>query len=86
MEVPPKILFALSKITNECLGEEGTMGCHPFSLMFKNVLFFIYCTGQNTKKYLPKNVLSSHKNTKKYSSMVWQHNGLFQKKTKQGRG
>ena len=27
----------------------GTIGCRPFYFIFKNVLFFIYCTEQTTK-------------------------------------
>ena len=40
------------KITNNSLGEEGTMGCCPFYFIFKNVPFFIYCTEQSTKKII----------------------------------
>ena len=39
-----KVLFALSKITNNCLGEKRKMGCRPFYFIFKNVLFLICCT------------------------------------------
>ena len=28
------------------------MGCHPYYFIFKNVLFFIYCTEQNTKEII----------------------------------
>ena len=48
----PKILFALSRITNKWLGEEGTISCRPFYFIFKNVLFFIYCTEQTTKEII----------------------------------
>ena len=44
-----KKLFALSKITNKWLGEEGTNGCRLFYFIFKKVLFFVYRTEQNTK-------------------------------------
>ena len=47
-----KILFTLSKITSNWLGEEGTMGCCPNYFIFKNVFFFIYCTEQNTKEII----------------------------------
>ena len=48
-----KILFTLSKITNNWLGEEGAMGCRPFKFIFKNVLFSINCTEQkNTKEII----------------------------------
>ena len=42
--------IALSKITSNWLREEGTSG--PFYFIFKNVLFFIYCTEQNTKEII----------------------------------
>ena len=45
-----KILFTLSKITNNWLVEEGTMGCIFFYFIFKNVLFFINCTEQKKTK------------------------------------
>ena len=28
------------------------MGCRPCYLVFKNVLFFMYCTEQNTKEII----------------------------------
>ena len=42
----------MSKITNNWLEEEGTMSYRPFYFIFKNVLFFIYCTEQNTKEII----------------------------------
>ena len=43
-----KILFALSKIINNCLGEEGAMGYRSYHFVFNNNgRFFIFCTKQN---------------------------------------
>ena len=52
-----------NKITNKWLGEEGTIGCHPFYFV---VPCFIYCTEQRN--------YSSHKNAKKHPEMAWQYN------------
>ena len=46
------MLFALSKNTSSWSGEDGTVGCHPFYYIFKNVLFFIFWTEQNTKEII----------------------------------
>ena len=87
MEVPSKILFALSKITNECLGEEGTMGCHPFCFIFKNVLFFIYYTEQNTKEIIWLRTCYLLTKTRR-NTFQWYGStmGYSRKKNKQGRG
>ena len=46
----PKILFALSRITNKWLGEEGTISCRPFYFIFKNVLFSYILQNRLLKK------------------------------------
>ena len=47
-----QISFTLSRITNKWLGEEETIGCCSFYVIFENMLFFIRCTEQNAKEII----------------------------------
>ena len=57
-------------IVPKWLGEEGTMDCRLLHFIFKNVLFFVYCTEQNTKEIIWQKNMLSHKNMKKRRSFL----------------
>ena len=62
----PKILFALTKITNNWSWEERTMTTNPFILYLKMSSFTYIVQNRVLKKLLTKK-LSAHKNMKKHS-------------------
>ena len=73
-----KILFTLSRITNNWLGAEETMSYRSFRFIFDYARFFIFYTEQNRIiknlwHYFAKKRLSFRKKLKHFQ-MVWQCN------------